>query len=273
MNESNGKNRDENARCQTVAQPDGSPEGEVAAKDSHNAAARRGPVQRWRMILALVGHELRSPMGTIISGIRLLSRHPLNDESKRVIAMMERQALHAARLLNDLMDLSRVSSGSFRVTLQRTNAAEVVQRALEICNPLATEHCRNLESQLQNGLDPFLADPDRLVQALRNLIDNAIKFTQAEGRISVRAAATEGGVTFSVCDDGIGIRPQDLLTLGLPFSQLEAARERRADGLGLGLHIVKSIAEAHGGSLTATSDGASKGSCFSFTVPRRESSD
>jgi|LakMenEpi03Aug12_release.lakeMendotaPanAssembly.Ray.scaffolds.fasta_scaffold29685_4 signal transduction histidine kinase len=225
------------------------------------------------MIIALVGHELRSPLGTILSGIKLLARHPLSDESQRVVAMMERQALHASRLVADLIDLSRVSSGTFRVELRPTTADQIVERVIEGCQPLARERSRNLESRLQDGLEPFSGDPDRLVQALRNLVDNAIKFTQTNGLISVRVAATETGIMFSVCDDGVGISPEDLPRLGLPFSQLEAAKEQRSHGLGLGLHIVKSIAEAHGGALFATSDGPSKGSCFSFEVPRRKGSD
>ncbi len=277
MNESGGKNRQSRAdvtgESKPVAPDDPAPEGGAVTGKSQSEVARKGPVRRWRMILALVGHELRSPLGTIVSGIKLLARHPLSDESKKVVAMMERQASHASRLISDLLDLSRVSSGTFRITLERTTAQEILQLVMESCAPLAQERSRNLESQLEDGLAPFLGDRDRLVQALRNLVENAIKFTQTNGLISLRATASEAGIQFSVCDDGIGISPEDLPRLGLPFSQLETARARRADGLGLGLHIVKTIAEAHGGSLAVTSDGPAKGSCISFEVPCRESSD
>ena len=222
------------------------------------------------MLLAMVGHELRSPLSTIVSGAKLLARYPLNEDSRKILVLMERQATLAARLVNDLLDVSRVASGTFRILQRPVTAAEVVELAIESCNPTTDSVGRTLEHTVQDGLAPLFGDPDRLGQALRNLVENALKYTHSGGSVAVAAAASETGVRFSVRDNGFGISAHDLPKLGRPFSQLQSSQAGRADGLGLGLYIVKSIVEAHGGTLTVTSDGPNTGSCFSFEIPRHE---
>ena len=174
------------------------------------------------------------------------------------------------------MDLSRVSSGNFRVTLQRTNAAEVVERALEICNPFATEHCRNLESQLQNGLDPFLADPDRLVQALRNLIDNAIKYSPPDQPVRVTAVKDGKHIAFAVTDKGQGVAPELSKTIFEAFERLEPERLQlwqmqgpTARGVGIGLTLCRAITMAHEGSITLSAQ-PGQGSTFTVRLPIRD---
>ena len=239
--------------------------GEVAW--AKGACAHQATID-WRLVLAIVGHELRNPLNSIQAGLKSLRLGPSAMEAQRAIELMKRQVALAARLVGDLIDLSQGSTGKIALAQSSTTLSEILELSLATCRPRVSKAGQSLKESLQNGDLTFVADPARLTQALTNLLENAVKFTPRGGLITILADVTESEVFVTVSDTGAGIKAEDLGLLCTPFTQIARSRAQSPHGLGLGLFIVKSIAEAHGGLLTAHSAGESMGSSFTIRVPR-----
>jgi len=218
--------------------------------------------------LATLAHELRNPLAPLRNGLELLKR-PGYDP--RAMAnwreMMGRQLVHMVRLVDDLLDVSRISRGKIEVRSAIVELATVIQHAVETSRSMIEEHGHELIVQLPP--EPICIDGDvtRLAQVVSNLLNNAAKYTEPEGHIWLTAKRVGGEVIVSVRDDGIGVPPAMLPKLFDIFTQVDQSIERSQGGLGIGLSLVKALVELHGGRVEAKSEGLGKGSEFSVMLP------
>ncbi len=216
--------------------------------------------------MALLGHELRNPLTPILATLDLMRL-----QGKKVFAneraVIERQARHLARLVDDLLDVTRIARGKVKLVRYPVEIGRLISRAIETVSPVLEEKGHRLITSIDPGL-VVEGDVDRLVQVVANLLANAAKYTHAKGSIEVRGhAADDGGVVLEVHDNGGGI-PADLLPHVFDlFRQGPQASDRAQGGLGLGLAIVRNIVELHGGRVAAASDGLRKGSTFTVWLP------
>ncbi len=217
--------------------------------------------------LAMLAHELRNPLAVLASAVELLG---LPDAAGRLDVtrrMMERQMGHLVHLVDDLMDLSRISRGVVRLRKQTLDVRTVVEQAVESVRSALEEQQHALEVRLPRRPLAVHGDPTRVEQVLVNLLTNAARFTPPGGRIEVEAAARDGRVVLTVRDNGIGMSAELLANVFEPFAQSEQSPDRAAGGLGIGLSLAKSITEIHGGSIEARSEGEGRGSEFVVTLP------
>ncbi len=213
--------------------------------------------------LAMLGHELRNPLAPILTAAALLGRHAAAAKERDVI---ERNARHLARLVDDLLDISRVTRGHIELKSETIALATVLERAAEIAGPLISRNQHSLEiSKVENVT--LLGDPVRLAQVFGNLLNNAAKFTSPGGRIEVGVAHTGERVRVTVRDNGRGIDRDQLQRIFDPFVQIDRARDALRGGLGLGLAIVRTLVNRHGGSVSAYSDGPGRGASFVVELP------
>jgi PAS domain S-box-containing protein len=218
--------------------------------------------------LATLSHELRTPISAVLGWTRMLARHEV--EPARVahaLGVIERNALAQARLVDDLLDVSRMAAGRLRLSLAETDLTEVVHEALDAIGPSAQGKGVALEMTLDPSLPRVEVDRERIQQVLWNLLTNAIKFTQRGGTVIMGSAATTDGVELTVRDTGRGIAPEFLPFVFDPFRQGEGSGSRGVAGLGLGLAIVRRIIEAHGGRVEAASAGVGTGATFRVHLP------
>ena len=217
--------------------------------------------------LAILAHELRNPLAPIRTGLQVLRRAPGEDAAARVRDMMDRQVSQMVRLIDDLLDVSRVSSGKIELKRHRVDLQSVVGLAVETSGP-ALEAGRH---QFSLHLPPTPlwvdADPVRLAQVFSNLLNNAAKYTPDGGRIALVAAREDGIVRVEVRDDGVGIAADTLPDVFEMFSQVGRNLDRSQGGLGIGLTLVRRLTEMHGGSVEAVSAGLGHGSTFIVRVP------
>jgi signal transduction histidine kinase len=218
--------------------------------------------------LATLAHELRNPLAPLRNGFHIL-RLAGGDQATagQVLGMMERQLGQMVHLIDDLLDVSRITRGKLRLRRERVDLAAVVQAAVEASRPLIEAPAHRFEVVLPPGPVWLDADPTRLAQVLSNLLTNAAKYTKAGG--SIRLAAWRQGreVVVSVKDTGIGIAPEHLPRLFEMFSQVESALDRSQGGLGIGLSLVRGLVGMHGGFVEAHSEGVGKGSEFLVRLP------
>jgi len=212
--------------------------------------------------LAALGHELRNPMSAIQSAVSLLS--VTDDRSRRAQAVLERQIRHMTRLVNDLLDTTRVKHGRLRLERVPVDLHQCALAAIETHRPRA--EARNLSIRYEFAGEPVYvdADPERLAQIFDNLLRNAVTYTD-RGTITVTIHRESTRASVSIQDTGIGLETEGLEKLFEPFTQLDQARDRA--GLGLGLALVRNLVEAHGGTIVARSAGPGGGSEFVFTLP------
>jgi signal transduction histidine kinase len=224
-----------------------------------------------RMLVASVSHELRTPVATIrgyLESIRAGDATP--DTLGRDLAVIEAESLHLQRMLDDLLTLSKVEVDALPLNLQPIELEPVVQRRLAALAPLAWERERTeLVAEIPDGLPPVRADADRLDQILTNLLRNALRHTPPGGIIAVRAEAEADRVRIDVCDTGAGIAPEELVHVWERFYRGEEARALDARGAGLGLALVKELAEAMGGAVGVQS-AVGEGSHFTVWLPKGE---
>lgn len=219
--------------------------------------------------LATLSHELRTPLNAIVGWVHLLRRgHLPQEEVQHALERIDRNAHAQARLVQDLLDVSRITSGKLLLDIREIDLTTVAVNALDACRPAAEARQVVLLTQFA-GTFPTMGDPDRLQQVLWNLIMNAIRFTPAQGTVTVSIARTGIVDTIEVRDTGAGIEPKFIPFMFEPFRQADAASTRAHGGLGIGLTIVRRLTEMHGGSVSVASDGPGRGATLTVTLPVR----
>jgi CheY-like chemotaxis protein len=218
--------------------------------------------------LATLSHELRNPLAPIRNALELLRRTG-DDESlrERALAIAERQVQQLVRLTDDLLDVSRITRGKIHLKRRPVELGEVIATAIEMASPLLEARRHQLEAEVPRRGLLVEGDPDRLAQVLANLLTNAAKYTEPEGEVSVRASLEGPHVVVRVRDSGMGIAPELLPRVFDLFVQGYRALDRSQGGLGLGLTIVRSLVEMHGGAVAVASEGIGKGSEFTVRLP------
>jgi signal transduction histidine kinase/CheY-like chemotaxis protein len=218
--------------------------------------------------LATLAHELRNPLAPIRNAVHVLQRGGIDEpERVRLRAVIGRQIAHLARLLEDLLDVSRIGRQRLELRREPVDLHAVVDMALETSRPPIEAGGHRLEVRLSPAALPVIGDAVRLAQVLTNLLNNAAKYTPPGGRIELHARTEGDDVVLRVRDDGMGIEPSMLERVFELFSQTESARERAQGGLGIGLSLVRAIVELHGGSVRAHSAGLHRGSEFVVRLP------
>ena len=219
--------------------------------------------------LATVSHELRTPLNAIVGWSRLISDDSLPEERRRHgMVVIRRNADAQVRLVEDLLDVSRIISGQMRLDVQSVEPVRIITAVIESVRPALDAKEISLEIALDTEEALVLADEARLQQIVWNLLSNAAKFTPRKGRIKVTLRRVESAVEISVEDDGLGIPSEFLPFVFDRFRQANGGISRVHGGLGLGLAISRHLVELHGGSISVTSAGAGCGSCFTVTLPR-----
>jgi PAS domain S-box-containing protein len=216
--------------------------------------------------LAILGHELRNPLAPITTALELL-RQVGDTVPPRVLAVMERQVSHLTRLVDDLLDVSRVTSGKVRLTRIPLFVADVVARAIEIADPLLEQRGHQIEVDVPREGLRVHGDEVRLIQVVSNLLTNAARYTAPGGVLRITAARDGEQAVLRVADNGSGISAELLPRIFGMFVQGNRASDRSEGGLGLGLALVRSLVELHGGSVSAHSEGLGKGSEFVVRLP------
>jgi signal transduction histidine kinase len=216
--------------------------------------------------LAMLGHELRNPLAPILIALELIRMRQVKG-AERELAIIERQAQHLVRLVDDLLDVARIARGKIELKPERVELARLVAQALESTAPLMSERSHQLHIDVPAGGLAVMADPIRLVQVIGNLLTNAAKYTNNGGRVQVRARAEDGHAVLEVEDNGIGISAEMLPRLFDKFVQERQALDRSRGGLGLGLAIVREIVQLHGGAVAVRSRGEGHGSLFEVRLP------
>jgi signal transduction histidine kinase len=217
--------------------------------------------------LAMLAHELRNPLATIRTAIGLLGMAPGEFESDRVQGMLERQVDQMVRLIDDLMEVSRISRGAIQLSVLDLDLADVVREAVEGARPAASLEHHSVSLQLPDAPLPVRGDRVRLAQVLANLLGNAVRYTDPGGHIAIRAERDGDSAVVSVTDDGIGIPAAKMPGLFEMFTQGDRSDARSQGGLGLGLALARRIARMHDGDVVAESEGPGRGSRFTLRLP------
>jgi signal transduction histidine kinase/ActR/RegA family two-component response regulator len=218
--------------------------------------------------LATLSHELRTPLNAIVGWTTLLMQGNLQpDAAARAVAVIDRNARAQTKLIEDVLDVSRIVSGKLRLNARALDLATVVKAAAESLSHAANAKRIRLKLLLEAGTGLVSGDPDRLQQVVWNLLANAIKFTPAGGTVTARVEQDDNSMSLVVRDDGAGIAPAFLPHVFERFRQADASTTRAYGGLGLGLSIVRHLVELHGGTVRAESEGPGRGSSFSVALP------
>jgi signal transduction histidine kinase len=218
--------------------------------------------------LAMLSHELRTPLTTILGWARMLRAKQVGpDMSEQALATIERNAELQSRLIEDLLDVSRIVAGKLSVEIEPVDLARIVDAALETVRTTAATKEIQLIVNVDRFNAPVLGDPMRLEQVVVNLLSNAIKFTERGGVVDVRLREMGASVELAVHDTGSGIRPEFLPYVFDRFRQDKSLRSRTPGGLGLGLTIVRHLVERHGGTVEAASPGQGQGATFTVRLP------
>jgi signal transduction histidine kinase len=242
-------------------------EREVAERRRLEAMLREAD-KRKDVFLATVAHELRHPLAPIRNVLEVLQLKDLPDRELRwARGVIDRQVRHLARLVDDLLDISRIVRGSMELRREPVEVARIVADAVEVCRPLVDAQRHELEIGLPTEPLFVEGDPTRLVQVIGNLLDNAAKYTPPGGRIAVSAGREGDSAVIAVRDQGIGIPESMLERVFEPFARSEEARARAAGGMGIGLSVVRDLVELHGGCIEARSAGRDRGSEFRVRLP------
>ena len=230
--------------------------------------AQATAAQRKDEFLAMLAHELRNPLAPIRNALSVLSIDDSDPERRRMLcAMMTRQTDHMVRLVDDLMDSSRLSRGRVDLRRERIDLRDALRSAIDIGRPLVKAARSTLEVTLPNVPLPMQGDTARLIQVFGNLLNNAAKYGRPGGRIVLDARIVDAQAVVSVSDDGIGIEPDLLPSIFDLFIQGRRHPERMQEGLGIGLSLVRDLVQMHEGTVTARSDGQGQGASFEVRLP------
>lgn len=242
-------------------------ESEEEARLARVAAEHAGRVKD--EFLSTLSHELRTPLNTILGWTQVLQRSSsrLSEKASTALATIERSARQQARLIDDLLDASAIMAGKIHLDLQPVRCNDIISASVAVSAPLAAARNIKLEIVLDEPGMAIEADPIRLQQVLCRLLSNAIKFSSNDATVVIRQIATADKVVITVTDTGQGIAPAFLPSLFARFSQADGSITRTHMGLGLGLSIVKSLIELHGGRVSAASPGVAQGAVFTLELP------
>jgi signal transduction histidine kinase/ActR/RegA family two-component response regulator len=240
-------------------------------------SALRGRMRQYQMretdqlkdeFLASLGHELRNPLAPIRTSMQVLNRmFPASSKVSDVTRVVERQVAHLTRLVDDLLDVARITSGKVTLQRERVLLSAVVAHAVEICGPLLETGQHKVDVSHPVEEVRLNGDPARLVQSLANVLANAIKFTPNPSTIIFKAHVDNENVIFSIKDSGIGLEDESLSRIFEMFAQSDPARGQILGGLGIGLSLTKRFTEMHGGTIYAASEGLGHGCEFVLTLP------
>jgi signal transduction histidine kinase/ActR/RegA family two-component response regulator len=227
--------------------------------------------RRKNEFLATLAHELRNPLAPLRTSLAILSRsHPSAHEAIPIYAIMDRQVTHMVRLIDDLMEVSRITRGKIELKLETVDLDTIVSDAIELSRPLLETSGHQLEVMIAAGPWSIRGDFVRLTQVFANLLNNAAKYTADSGRISIDMRREAGIASVQISDNGMGIANSMLTAVFDMFVQVNDTARIAQGGLGIGLTLVKSLVELHGGSVKADSEGLGRGSSFTVELPLAE---
>ena len=221
--------------------------------------------QRKDEFIATLGHELRNPLAPLATGLHLLKH--ADGQTDPVVAVMERQVNHLIRLVDDLLEVSRITRGLIEVRTDHVDLSFVIRSAIETSRPAIESAKHKLDVQLSPEPVTVVGDSVRLTQVFANILTNAAKYTNTGGEIRLTVHRDETDVTVSIKDNGIGIPAEHLTSVFDMFTQVNRSSRRTQGGLGIGLTLVRSLVEMHGGQVEARSDGPGRGSEFIVRLP------
>jgi signal transduction histidine kinase len=219
--------------------------------------------------MAMLGHELRNPLAPILTAVKIIQSASPRDQRALVSAseVIERQSKHLVRLVDDILDVARIGRGRLELRKERIDLSTVIHQAVEAVEPLLSQ--RNQQMSVKVSAAPILVDADlsRLVQIVANLLNNASKYTQPGGDISLTADRENDKAVVRVRDNGLGI-PKEMLTRVFDlFTQVDGSQQYASGGMGIGLTLVQRLVEQHGGTVTCDSAGSGQGSEFTVRLP------
>jgi signal transduction histidine kinase len=242
-------------------------QGEVAERARAEQALKEADRHKDEF-LAMLAHELRNPLAPIRNAVHLMKLKPLADPQLQLSRdIIERQLIQLSRLVDDLLDVSRITRGKINLARRRVELSELVARAVETVAPTIESRGHAFEVVIPKRALMIYGDPMRLTQALGNVLANAAKYTDNGGRITLRAQRRRRDIEITVRDTGIGIVPDVLPCIFDLFTQLDRRTGRHQGGLGIGLALVRQLVEMHGGTVSASSEGPGKGSEFLICLP------
>ena len=224
--------------------------------------------QRQADFVVTLAHELRNPLVPIRTAAAVLGGISMKEPLlPRMQAIIERQVAHMSRLVDDLFDTSRISTGKLRLERREVNVMSIIDAAVDACRPAMDARLQNFVAELPSSAAQIHGDPIRLTQILSNLLDNASKYTPEGGEIRLSMEVVDAAIVMTVSDNGIGIAADVLPRIFEPFVQDAHAVNFNGAGLGIGLTVVRELVQAHGGNIVASSPGAGLGSRFAVTLP------
>jgi PAS domain S-box-containing protein len=241
-----------------------------ADEELHTLAVQLADASRRKdEFLAMLAHELRNPLAPIGAAAELLQIAKLDEaQVRKTSQIIGRQVRHMTSLVDDLLDVSRVTRGLVELNNTKLDVTHVITEAIEQMTPLISSRMQHLTMQLAAQASLVMGDKKRLVQVIANILSNAAKYTREGGQILIRTEVRNAHVLIQVIDDGIGMAPEFVSHVFDLFAQAERTSDRSSGGLGLGLSLVKSLVTLHGGTVTGESAGLDKGSMFSVCLPR-----
>jgi len=239
---------------------------DITSREQAEAALRETD-RRKDEFLAMLAHELRNPLAAVSNATAILELTSDQETAKWAVEVLARQSKQLGRLIDDLMDVSRISRGKMQLRKERIDAVPVLRRAIQAAQSVIVDKGHSLTTALPDGRAWVEADPARLEQMAVNLLFNAAKYTDPGGRITLDARLGPAGLRIAVGDTGVGIAAEMLSRIFDPFAQVDSSLARSQGGLGIGLTLVKTLAQLHGGSISATSDGLGRGSEFVLNLP------
>jgi two-component system, chemotaxis family, CheB/CheR fusion protein len=243
---------------------------EISIRERAEAALRDAD-RRKDEFLATLAHELRNPLAPIRQAALIYKAPSATDAQKRWSSdVITRQVQHMSLLLEDLLDISRITRGTLQLRMEVVDLADIVQAAVETARPIIEAKRHDFRTELSSEPVHFVADPLRLAQVLSNLLTNAAKYTDPGGVLRVRASCSGEIVSISVVDNGMGLPADAIKTVFEMFSQVASSRDHSEGGLGVGLSLAKGLVELHGGEIEARSAGVGRGSEFIVRLPLRK---
>ena len=240
----------------------------VALERERLIGALREADRRKDEFLAMLAHELRNPLAPVRHALEVFRMRMWQDDIiQRTIASADRQVAHMTRLVDDLLDVSRITRGKVELKPILVPLSDVVEGAMQACDPIVTQRRHELSVSMPSETVMLNVDPTRMTQVVANLLHNAAKYTPSGGRIHLKAERQGDELVLTVRDNGIGLKPEMLHRVFDLFVQVDPGSDRAQGGLGLGLTLVRSLVEMHGGSVSARSEGLAQGSEFTVRLP------